>query len=132
MNVLILGDPHIGKNTGVGRVGIGSALNSRIVDQFDLLDWTLERAIEHHTDHIIITGDIFDEPKPTPVLITLFIGWLKKCQIHDIAVHIIVGNHDILRSGAVYSSPLDIISEVEFNKIHVYNNINTIIIGTTA
>jgi DNA repair exonuclease SbcCD nuclease subunit len=130
--VIILGDPHVGKGTNIGKGGVGSTLNSRIVDQLNLLDWTLDQAVEHHADHIIITGDVFEEPKPHPALITLFISWLKKCQVHDINVHIIVGNHDILRNGLVSTSPLDIVSEVELDGISVYKDINTIIIGTTA
>ena len=129
---IILGDVHLGKGTNIGKGGIGSNLNSRIVDQINLLDWTLDRAIEHHSDHIIITGDIFEDPKPHPSLIVLFISWLKKCQVHDINVHIIVGNHDILRTGHVHTSSLDIISEAELEKIHVYKDMDTIIIGTTA
>lgn len=131
-SVIILGDPHIGKGTNIGKGGVGSTLNSRIADQINLLDWTLDRAIEHHSDHIILTGDVFEEPKPHPALITLFIAWLKKCQVHNVNVHIIVGNHDILRNGVITTSPLDIISEVELDGINVYKDINTIIIGTTA
>ena len=131
-SAIILGDVHLGKGTNIGKGGVGSTLNSRIVDQLNLLDWTLERAVEHHSDHIILTGDVFEEPKPHPALITLFISWLKKCQVHNINVHIIVGNHDILRSGLISTSPLDIISEVELDGISVYKDINTIIIGTTA
>jgi DNA repair exonuclease SbcCD nuclease subunit len=129
---IILGDVHLGKGTNIGKAGVGSALNSRIVDQLNLLDWTLDRAVEHYAEHIIITGDVFEEPKPHPALITLFISWLKKCQVHDINVHIIVGNHDILRTGFVYTSPLDILGAVDMDKIHVYKDIDTIIIGTSA
>jgi len=131
-NAIILGDVHLGKGTNIGKGGVGSTLNSRIVDQLNLLDWTLDRAVEHHADHIIITGDVFEEPRPHPGLITLFIAWLKKCQVHDVSVHIIVGNHDILRNGLVSNSPLDIVSEVELEGISVYKDINTIILGTTA
>ncbi len=131
-NAIILGDVHLGKGTNIGKGGIGSTLNSRIVDQLNLLDWTLDRAVEHHADHIIITGDVFEEPKPHPTLIVLFISWLKKCQVHDVNVHIIRGNHDILRTGQIYTSPLDIISEAELEKVYVYKDIDTIIIGTTA
>lgn len=131
-SAIILGDVHLGKGTNIGKGGVGSTLNSRIVDQINLLDWTLDQAIEHHSEHIILTGDVFEEPKPHPALITLFIAWLKKCQVHNVNVHIIVGNHDILRNGVITTSPLDIISEVELDGISVYKDINTIIIGTTA
>lgn len=131
-NAIILGDVHLGKGTNIGKAGVGATLNSRIVDQLNLLDWTLDRALEHHSEHIIVTGDVFEEPKPHPALITYFIAWLKKCQVHDVHVHIIVGNHDVLRSGFVYTSPLDIIAEVDLDNVSIYKDINTVIIGTTA
>lgn len=131
-NVIILGDVHFGKSVNIGKTGVGSNLNSRIADQLDLLDWTLDKAVDVSANHIIITGDIFEDPRPHPSLITLFISWLKKCQAHSVHVHLILGNHDMLRSGFVYSSPLDIISEVELDGIDVYKNINSLIIGTTA
>lgn len=131
-SILILGDPHLGRSLTLGRVGLGSALNSRIVDQLNLLDWTLEQALEHNIDHIVITGDVFEDPKPFPALITLFIGWLQKCSAHDISVHIIMGNHDILRTGNFYTSPLDIVSECELNNVFVYKDIDTIFIDRAA
>lgn len=131
-SIIILGDPHLGKSVALGRNTIGSALNTRIADQLNLLDWTLEQAIDNNSDHIIITGDIFEDPKPSPQLITLFIAWLKKCQAYNINVHLIMGNHDVLRSGLVHTSPLDIISETELDFINVYKDITTIYIDTTA
>ena len=129
---LILGDPHLGKNLLQGKVGVGSNLNSRIVDQLNLLDWTLDQALEMSANNIIITGDIFEEVKPPISLVTLFVAWLKKCQNNMIHVHIVLGNHDTLRSGFVYSSPLDIINETELDNNFVYKNINSIIIDTTV
>jgi len=132
MNVIILGDPHIGKGVSIGRNSIGTHLNSRITDQVNLLDWTLDQAIDCLADHIIITGDIFEDPKPSHPLITLFISWLKKCQMHNIYVHLIAGNHDLLRSGNNYISPLDVISESEFDHVSVYKYIDTVTIGLSA
>lgn len=131
-NAIILGDIHLGKGTNIGKSGVGSTLNSRIVDQQNLLDWTLDQAVERGSDNIILTGDVFEDPKPHPVLITIFIAWLKKCQAYGVHVHIIMGNHDCFRSGYVYNSPLDIISEVELDNVSVYKDINTILIGSTA
>lgn len=131
-NAIILGDPHLGKGTNIGKSGVGATLNSRIVDQINLLEWTLDQAVERGSDDIIITGDVFEDPKPSPSLITIFIAWLKKCQAYGVNVHIIMGNHDFLRSGYIYNSPLDIISEVELDNVGVYKNIDTILIGSTA
>lgn len=132
MSVVILGDPHIGKGVSVGKVGLGSALNSRIIDQIELLDWTLDQVVERGIEHIIITGDVFEEPKPLPYLITLFISWLKRCAANSVYVHVIIGNHDILRTGNYYTSPLDIITECELDNVSVYRDIKTIFIGSTA
>jgi DNA repair exonuclease SbcCD nuclease subunit len=129
---IILGDVHLEKSVSIGKVGIGSNLNSRVADQFNLLDWTLERAIELGADTIIITGDVFESPKPPPAIITMFLGWLKKCQAYGIHVHIILGNHDMVRSGTVFTSSLDIISEIELDNVSVYKDINTFTIGTTS
>lgn len=132
LNVIILGDVHLGKGTSIGKAVVGANLNSRIADQINLLDWTLDRALEHHSEHIIITGDIFEDPKPHPTLLTLFVSWLKKCQAHEVHVHIILGNHDILRSGFSYASPLDVIGEVELDNVSIYKDIDTVLIGRTA
>ena len=130
--VLILGDVHLGKSANLSKSTIGANLNSRIQDQLNLLDWTLETAHDSLVSDIIITGDVFEDPKPHPSLITLFISWLKKCEIYDINVHIIMGNHDVLRNGFIYTSPLDILTEVELHNVHVYKDLNTIFIGSTA
>src|ERR1700722_11515694 len=129
---LILGDPHIGKSLSLGKIGIGSTLNSRITDQFNLLDWVLDYAIDKHIEYIIITGDVWEEPKPSIILITMFMAWLKKCGVHGIIVHIVVGNHDVLRSGNIYISPLDAIKEADFDNVNIYNDIDSIIIDTTS
>lgn len=131
-NVIILGDVHLGKGTSIGKTALGANLNSRIADQLKLLDWTLDQAMDRHAEHIIITGDVFEDPKPHPSLLTLFVSWLKKCQAHQVHIHIIMGNHDILRSGFVYISPLDVISEVELDNVSIYRDIGTILIGRTA
>src|SRR5258706_233763 len=108
---IILGDVHIGKSLQIGKVGIGSALNSRISDQLNLLRWTLDQAILYQAESIKITGDIFEDPKPHPTLIKLFLDWLKTCRDESISVDIIQGNHDIIRSGQFIQSALDIIAE---------------------
>ncbi len=131
-HAIILGDVHLGKGINIGKAGVGANLNSRIADQLNLLDWTLDQAHERGVDDIIITGDVFEDPKPHPSLITMFLAWLKKCQAYHVHVHIILGNHDMLRSGMVFTSSLDIISEVELENVSVYKNINTVMIGASA
>jgi DNA repair protein SbcD/Mre11 len=130
--VLILGDTHIGKSQSIGKVALGSALNSRVIDQLNLLDWTMDQAVERHIQHIMITGDVFDDPKPIPNLITLFINWLKKCAINNIHVHMVRGNHDFFRTGNYSTSPLDIIEAAELDNVSFYKEIETIFIDDVS
>jgi DNA repair exonuclease SbcCD nuclease subunit len=123
---VIVGDLHIGKGQALGKTGVGSTLNSRIADQLSLLEWTLEQAINHQANCIITTGDVFEDPRPSPTLISLFIHWLKKCTDNDIAVHIVKGNHDIIRSGQYNMSAFDIISAADLDDVFIYNDIRTL------
>jgi len=132
LQTIILGDIHLGKGLSYGKTSLGSIVNSRVTDQSNLLDWTLEQAITNNVDDIIITGDVFEDPKPHPTLIAIFFSWLKKCEINNVFVHIILGNHDMLRSGSMFTSCLDVVSEADLSNVTVYKNINTIFIGTTA
>jgi len=124
---IILGDIHLGKGLSIGKLGIGSALNSRIVDQINLLDWVRDQAHQRHAERIILTGDIFQDPKPHPSIIKIFLAWVKRCQLDNIQLHIIYGNHDILRSGQFVTSALDILAEADLDNVFLYNSIDTII-----
>lgn len=129
---LIIPDVHLGKGVSIGKPGIGTALNSRVVDQFNLLDWILETAIERHVSCIIFTGDIFEDVKPDYVLVDNLVRWLIRCDQQCIDIHIIAGNHDIKRSGAHYTSPLDIIQSLDLTYISVYKQLDTIYNGTVG
>jgi DNA repair exonuclease SbcCD nuclease subunit len=130
-NLVLVGDPHLGGGLNQGKQTVGSILNSRVVDRLNLLDWSLDYAVEHHAD-IVLTGDCFEEPCPKPNLIALFISWIKKCEAYDTHIHIILGNHDFLRSGNVYNSSLDILVEAELKNVSVYKDTNTFFLGTTS
>lgn len=130
--VVILGDVHVGKSVSIGKSGIGTALNSRVIDQINLLDWTLDQALDQHSEDIIITGDIFEDPKPHPSLICLFIDWVQKCKAYGVRVHAIMGNHDAFRTGTFYISPLDILSHSEMSNFYLYKDIDTITIDSTS
>lgn len=126
MKILVLGDIHLGQNINVGRPGVGTELNSRILDQLSLLEWVREQAINFKTDCIIITGDVFEHPKPEHSLIVLFTEWLRSCVSANIKVYIVIGNHDILRSAQFYTSALDIIGNMEIDGVSIYKNIDTL------
>lgn len=126
MKVLILGDLHIGKNLSLGRPAEQNKLNSRIQDQVDLLNWSYEQCLKQDVKHIIITGDVYQDFRPYPAVIGIFMRWLKLCEHANIEVHIVMGNHDIIRSGQYIVSALDLVSELEFQSANVYKNVTRI------
>ena len=126
MKVLILGDPHIGKSISIGRSAELGQLNSRTQDQINLLDWAFDKCQETKTKLIAITGDVYQDFRPHPAIIGIFMRWLKKCERAGIEVHIVMGNHDILRSGQYVVSALDLVSELEMDCATVHKNFNRI------
>lgn len=123
---LIIGDPHIGKGLSIGKPGIGTGLNSRVIDQTKILDWLIDLAVENSISRFIITGDVFEDVKPDYTFVVILMSWLKSCELHNIAVDIIVGNHDLRRSGSNYISSLDVISSADLSNVSVHKTINTI------
>ena len=132
MNVIILGDPHLGKSSKIGQSTLGSAINSRVHDQFIILEWVLDKAIENLSNRIIITGDVFDDPSPNIRLIEMFLDWVQKCTDQEIYVDIIIGNHDILRIGSVIHTSLDIIEKCNNPYINIHKEIDTVYDNNTA
>lgn len=124
---VILGDVHLGKGVGIGKPGSAAILNSRIQDQIDLLNWVLQQARDNKAESIIITGDVYEDPRPHPTLIQFFMLWLKQCEKYNIAVHIIAGNHDIIRTGSYTISALDIVPAVELSHAKTYKNITNVV-----
>src|SRR5690606_6677210 len=121
---LILGDPHLGKGLSIGKTI--NNFNSRIQDQINLLDWVYDTALENKVKSIIVTGDVYQEPRPHPLIIKIFMTWLMKCVKNKIDVHIIAGNHDIIRTGSNSTSALDIVPVLDFPNLKVYKKVKTI------
>jgi exonuclease SbcD len=126
MKCLILGDLHIGKGISAGRPAEQGKLNSRIQDQIDLLNWAYRQCVQQEVKHIVITGDVYQDFRPHPAVIGIFMRWLKLCERAEIEVHIVMGNHDILRSGQYVVSALDLVSELELQSANVYKNVTRV------
>lgn len=126
MKAIIVPDPHLGRSQVLGKPGSGCAINSRLADQQYLLNWILQKAILLKVTVIIITGDLYHDPRPSPILIQFFMAWLKSCEKVGIQVHIIVGNHDIIRTGSNTVSALDIVPAVEMTHATVHKDVTTV------
>lgn len=125
MSCLILGDLHIGKGINIGKPAQLGKLNSRIQDQIDLLEWALQYTVNYNLQNIILTGDVYQEPRPHPTVIAIFLKWLKKCEHNNINVHIVMGNHDIIRNGGLTTSALDLVEAAELKAI-VYRDVTNV------
>jgi exonuclease SbcD len=123
MNFLIVGDLHLGKGVSIGKPASPGKLNSRIQDQFNLLQWVIKTCQDNGVTNLILTGDVYQEPRPHPTTISMFMRWLKQCENNGIIVHIVAGNHDILRSGGYIASALDLVDAVEM-KANVFSRIS--------
>lgn len=123
---IIVGDPHIGKNLSIGKPGLGTELNSRIQDQFKILDWVLQTAISNDVFNIILTGDVFEDSKPHPTLLSLFLDWIHRCGSHNINIHIVLGNHEIIKNGNYLLTALDVISSSGISNAFIYKSIDTL------
>ncbi|MCK9567689.1 metallophosphoesterase [Candidatus Pacearchaeota archaeon] len=124
MKCLILGDVHLGKSTAIGKSAELGQLNSRVQDQIDLLDWAYNQCIATGTKLIAITGDVYQDFRPHPAVIGIFMRWLKKCEHDGIIVHVVMGNHDIMRSGNFIFSALDLVADLEMASAKVHKLFN--------
>ena len=130
MKCLILGDLHLGRSLSLGKPAELGKLNSRIQDQIDLLDWAYNKCVQDsELNNIILTGDIYQDYRPHPAIISIFMQWLKKCEHAGVTVHVIMGNHDILRSGQWVTSAIDLIPALEMQQAQVYKKITRVDIG---
>lgn len=125
---LIVGDLHLGGSVMSGKPGVGTTLNSRIIDQKKLLDWIIDLVKDRDIETVILTGDVFEDVKPDYVLVKILIEWLKILNWVGASTHIIAGNHDIRRVGGLYSSVLDIVSVCDFENVQFHKNTETIIV----
>lgn len=123
---LIIGDCHIGKGLSIGINHSSSSVNSRIIDQFSILDWILTEGVSRSVNRFVFTGDIFEELKPDHNMVVMFISWLKEVSSNGIEIHIVAGNHDLKRVGNKYSSVLDIIDHADIDGCYIHNSIHTL------
>lgn len=121
---MIVGDVHLGKNLNLGKVSLDN--NSRLEDQFKLLDWVLDQATANKVKNIFFTGDLFEDPSPEIFILKLFAVWLKKATSKGFDIHFVEGNHDFVRMHENYLSSLDIFKALELDQIHFYRDVTAI------
>lgn len=76
-------------------------LQEREEDLYKVFEETIDISIKDHVDVMIISGDIFHNPKPNGASIIKLARELKKLKELSIPVYFILGEHDISRTNDV-------------------------------
>jgi len=76
-------------------------LQEREEDLYEVFEESIEKSIKEHVKAIILSGDIFHNPKPNGAPIVKLARELKKLKEKSILVFFILGEHDISRSNDV-------------------------------
>mgnify|MGYP000053871372 FL=1 len=108
MKILHTSDLHIGKYIGTYDLK---------EDTEYVLNQVVDTAIRERVEVVLISGDVFDRPKPSEEAIKMYVSFLKQLLDKNIKVIAISGNHD---SGIRLSAYKDILGkgyfvEGEFN-----------------
>ncbi|MHB8362668.1 MAG: metallophosphoesterase family protein [Patescibacteria group bacterium] len=86
---------------------------------YDILDKIAAVSIDKSVDFVLISGDLFDDPYPSPDSISRFMDFADVLDIKKIKVVILPGTHDLLKDDSVFSKPIfSILKNVYiFNKL---------------
>lgn len=125
MEILIVGDVHLGAGHSIGVESPGK-LNSRLEDKIKLFTWILAKCKEYKVKRLIFTGDIFHDVKPDYKLVEIWLTYLVELENSGIDVHVVYGNHDIMRIGDQYYSALDLADIFNFKHVHMHKKISSV------
>ena len=88
-----LADLHIGSSYHLGDEDAGG-VNFRLRDFESACLRACDGMIAAKVDLCVIAGDVFDNPKPTPTEIAVFLRMLDRLQDYEITVVMTQGNHE--------------------------------------
>ena len=111
------GDIHFGVEN-YGKTDPDTGLHARFKDFISCFDKIVHTAIKEEVDFILICGDIYHTPNPSPTHQREFARSVMRIIEKDIPVIVIVGNHDNPVAFGKANS-LDIFTELNIKNIHV-------------
>ena len=111
------GDIHFGVEN-YGKIDPDTGLHARFKDFISCFDKIVHTAIKEEIDFLLICGDIYHTPSPSPTHQREFARSIRKIIEKDIPVIIIIGNHDNPVAFGK-ANPLDIFTELNIKHIHV-------------
>lgn len=121
--VCLLGDPHFGASYSLGGIDSKTQMNNRLLDYSNTFDFVIDHVLNNNIPHLIIMGDNFEHSRPSPIELSLFAKKLYRLSNQGVVVHIIVGNHDLIRSNKATS--LDVFRQLKLPNINIYSTISS-------
>ncbi len=70
---------------------------------YDILDKISTVAIDKSVDFILIAGDLFDDPYPSPESISRFMDFVDILDLKKIKIVILPGTHDLLKEDSIFN-----------------------------
>lgn len=121
-------DLHIGTEN-YGRIDPKTGIHTRLLDFAAALNFCIDTAIAEQVDFFIFCGDAYKTTTPSPTQQKILLNALLRLQNANIAVVIIVGNHDNPVSfGKVHS--LDLFKDLPLSGFHVISQPQTLRLDT--
>lgn len=117
IRIIHTADLHIGTQN-YGRFDPSTGLHTRLIDFLKSLDKLVDYAIEKDADIVLICGDIFKSREPDVTQQREFAKRVKRLSLADIAVYIVVGNHD-LHNAAGKATSVEIYETLALSKVYV-------------
>ena len=125
--VCLLGDPHFGASYSLGGIDGKTQINNRLLDYSKTFDFVVDHVLNNKIPHLIILGDNFEHSRPSPIELSLFASKLHRLSKHGVIVHIIVGNHDLIRSNK--ATTLDVFRQLQLPNVKIYSTTSSTIIS---
>lgn len=100
LKLLHLADAHLGK--AFQMLGAQGAAQRRTLE--DTFVRVIDLAVAKQVQVVLIAGDLFDSPRPSPALVDLAARELRRLDDRGIWVGLVAGNHDVSPDGYVGGS----------------------------
>lgn len=102
MKIAHAGDWHLGIKTHSTNDS-KSGLPSRTEDVYKAVIKIIDLAVENHAQILIIPGDLFDNPKPSPAVVDMAITLIQYAIDKGLGIIVICGNHDLKPANSIGS-----------------------------
>lgn len=110
MRVAVIGDTHLGRT--LYGYDLTPSIRSTMYSFFRFCQ-------EHDIKTAVHLGDLFDTPRPHLALEKLAIQWCNEFERAGIALHLLVGNHDVVSKGGI-NSALAPLKAIDYQHVMVH------------